>query len=422
MPVTLAVPNRDHPSSDRFNVVAHSLSPDRIRQLVDGHDVVVVQGSSLALFPAIDGRGKCLVVDLYDPFTLENFHIHASRPMEERVRIHRNDLNTIMHQILAGDFFMCGHDRQRDFWMGVLAAANRVNPQNSDFDRTFDRILAAVPSGLSDEPPRRSGTALKGVHPAVGKTDRVVLWMGGMWDWLDPLTLIRAVGHLRKEHPNLRLVLPAAPSPDPVVPRMRMLDDARALARKLGLEGTHVIFIGWIPFDARQNYLLEADLGVCMQRRHLETRYAMRTRLLDFIWARLPMVLSEGDFLSEACASAGVARLVPPGDDLAAAQAIGEQLGRPSLRADLHESFDPLLARFSWQNVAKPLLDYCQTPTRAPDHLAPYDEIVRGAVYLGDMAPAWQLPMRALQHIRSRGFAGLGHEVRIALRRRGLIP
>ena len=43
----------------------------------------------------------------------------------------------------------------------------------------------------------------------------------------------------------------------------------------------------------------EADLGVSAHRDHLEARYAHRTRLLDYLWAGLPVVATRGDALAE---------------------------------------------------------------------------------------------------------------------------
>ena len=64
---------------------------------------------------------------------------------------------------------------------------------------------------------------------------------------------------------------------------------ARELADRLGLTGTHVFFNeGWVAYDDRQNYLLDADIGVSTHLDHVETAFSFRTRVLDYLWASLP--------------------------------------------------------------------------------------------------------------------------------------
>ncbi len=43
----------------------------------------------------------------------------------------------------------------------------------------------------------RTRPAIKGVVPGIGPDDKVILWGGGIYNWFDPLTLLRAVDKLR---------------------------------------------------------------------------------------------------------------------------------------------------------------------------------------------------------------------------------
>jgi len=54
--------------------------------------------------------------------------------------------------------------------------------------KNLEKLLTVVPFGVSDDPPRRTRTALKGVVPGIGADDHVILWGGGVYNWLDPLT------------------------------------------------------------------------------------------------------------------------------------------------------------------------------------------------------------------------------------------
>ena len=91
--------------------------------------------------------------------------------------------------------------------------------------------------------------------------------------------------------PQVRLFFMGLRHPNPLVDEMRMATRARGLADQLGLTGTHIFFNeGWVPYEQRGDYLLEADLGVSAHFDDLESRFAFRTRLLDCFWASLPVV------------------------------------------------------------------------------------------------------------------------------------
>ena len=94
----------------------------------------------------------------------------------------------------------------------------------------------------------------------------------------------------------MRLVFLGMRHPNPLIPEMRMAVAARRLADELGLTGTHVIFNEeWVAYDERQNFLLDADIGVSTHLHHVETDYSFRTRILDYLWASLPIVSTTGD-------------------------------------------------------------------------------------------------------------------------------
>ena len=70
---------------------------------------------------------------------------------------------------------------------------------------------------------------------------------------------------------------------------------------------------GWVPYDEREAYLLESDIGVCAHHDHLEARFSFRTRVLDHFWAGLPSVVSSGDAIGDLVDRRGLGRAVAPG-------------------------------------------------------------------------------------------------------------
>ena len=179
-----------------------------LASLVAGADVVVVSGR-VELMTAVK---KPLVVDLYDPFVLSNLDLYGERFNRSGGRS-LLALRWLEHHLANGDFFLCASETQRSFWLGMLASAGRVNHANYAGDPELRRLLAIVPFGVPDRDPAPGAPAVKGVLPGIGTDDRVVTWAGGMWNWVDPLTLIRATALLREIDDARACLLYTSPSP-----------------------------------------------------------------------------------------------------------------------------------------------------------------------------------------------------------------
>jgi len=328
--VTLAAPS-PLPESAPFPLIETRRSI--LRDAVPRFDVALVQGYSLFQYSSLQ-QARHLVVDLYDPFVLENLEVHASQPPMARRRIHDYDVSLLRQQLILGDFFLCASERQRHFWIGMLTATNRVNPLTYDSDRALHRLIEVVPFGLPAEPPRKTGGGLRdGTN--ITADDVVVLWGGGIWNWFDPLTLLRAMAQAVRRRSDLKLVFMGTKHPNPSIPQMQMTGRANQLADELQLTGRYVFFRpGWVPYLKRQNLLADADIGVSLHFEHVETAYSFRTRVLDYLWAGLPLV---------------------------------QLADQPLLRQTYRRRVLDVAKRFRWDVVAQPLNEYCRSPWHAAD-------------------------------------------------------
>jgi GT2 family glycosyltransferase/glycosyltransferase involved in cell wall biosynthesis len=288
-------------------------------------DVVILQGHVLELVPELKkpDSTKLVVCDIYDPMHLELLEQGKQGTDEQRAKDLIGVTKVLNAQLRRGDFFLCASDRQRHFWLGHLAALGRLTPQLYDADPTADSLLAVVPFGLPGKPPTRTGAGPRGTLPGVGESDRVVLWAGGVYSWFDPLTLVRAVGELAARRSDLRLVFLGMTHPNPEVPEMDIGARTRSLAASLDLTGRHVFFNdGWVPYADRKNWLLDADCGVTTHFEHVETTFAFRTRVLDYLWANLPIVTTDGDSFADLVRAERLGVVVPPDDRSALADAL----------------------------------------------------------------------------------------------------
>jgi hypothetical protein len=156
------------------------------------------------------------------------------------------------------------------------------------------------------------------------------------------------------------------PNPD-LVGETWMLNEARRLSAELGLTGRHVFFNeGWVPYENRADWYLEADVGVSTNFEHIESHFSFRVRFLDYLWCGLPILCSSGDILAEAVERDKLGLTVAPGDVDGLAAAI-ETLADPSVRQEYGARVGALAGKYTWSQAAAPLVRFCDQPRRAPD-------------------------------------------------------
>ncbi len=362
LPVGLGSPEPAAPgfaSAEGFELFAYDRFslPARLKEA----RAVVVQGMVLARHRFIKRAGRPLVVDLYDPIFLEML----SQTEAEGSKAHNFNLAQIIESVRAGDFFLCASKKQRHLWLGFLAGCNRLNPLTFQDDPSLDRLLAIVPFGLPPARPQKTGpglSRLKEIEPG----DQVVLWNGGVWDWLEPEPLIEAVGRLAPENKSLKLVFMGVRNPDAALAESRALGRARDLVKRLNL-GQRVIFNDWVPYQERANWLLEAQVGACLYPAGLETDYSFRTRLLDCIWAGLPVLCSGGDDLSRVVAREDLGEVVADHHPATVAQALARLLTDSRRRQAIGLKTARVAADMTWPRVVEPLVEFLRAPHLAAD-------------------------------------------------------
>jgi glycosyltransferase involved in cell wall biosynthesis len=365
-PVTIGTPNQSPVRSEHLDI--QCFRGGALPRLLDKHPIVIAFGYLLRQHPVISRRADFLAMDIYDPFVLENLHMHDGLDLRERLVVHQYDLDVVMEQLARADFFLCASERQRDYWLGALSLANRINPFSYQRDPALRQLIDVVPFGVPSEPPRQTQAAIKGAHPGIHRDDVVVLWGGGIWNWFDPLTAIRAVHALRDERPAIKLFFMGLRHPNPENPEMIMAQRAVALARELGALDKQVFFReGWVPYAERVNFLCDADIGISLHTEHIETRLSYRTRILDYLWAGLPVVCTGGDVLSDEIAASAAGLAVPEGEMDTVVEALRGLARDPDRRAKMRARALALAATHTWERAAQPLLAFCRDPWVAAD-------------------------------------------------------
>jgi glycosyltransferase involved in cell wall biosynthesis len=340
-----------------------------LQALIENADVLLLNGYIIFKYPQLFKLDIPIIVDGYDPLLAEWLAATQNRP-EEQVLYWGEKIQQLMPQYLLGDFYICASERQRDWWLGLLENSGRINPWTVAADPSLRQLVDVVPFGLPSEAPRYTRPIIRGVWPGISAQDRLILWGGGLWLWLDPITAVRAVGRIRHSHPDVRLIFPGTNKPvaGPAQP-LTHLESVRQESERLGLLDRAVFFGDWIDYQDWPNVLLESNLAISLHfADHLETHLAFRARIMDCIWAGLPLVATRGDATSEIIGRYELGVLVDSQDVDGVAQALVQILEKP--RSAYQPAFEAARRLLTWENAARPLQTFCRAPRRAKDREA----------------------------------------------------
>lgn len=352
--------------NDRFECLTVPFG--QLEKVVKWAEVIIFQGFVMHHAPWIADTDKIIVVDIYDPMHLEQLEQFRTDDLTVRTQRIAATTDVLTKQLKRGDFFMCASEQQRHLWLGHLASVGRINPLNYEYDSSMRSLITICPFGLASSPATRTRAALRGVVPGIEQGDKVIIWAGGVYNWFDPLTLIRAVDVLRERHDNVRLFFLGMSHPNPDVPAMQMAYEAQQLSERLGLTGKYVFFNSeWVAYDDRQNYLLDADLGVSTHFEHVETTFSFRTRMLDYLWAGLPIVATGGDAFGELIQAQNLGLTVPEQDVEALVDALERSLYDHDFATECAQNVAALRTDFTWEKTLAPLMEFCRSAQRAPD-------------------------------------------------------
>jgi glycosyltransferase involved in cell wall biosynthesis len=389
--VTIAVPNdpaEAAPPTEGVQLVA--AETERLGKQADGHDWVLLH-AHLGNHYVAARDDLPLVVDLYDPFLIENLHYHRELGLGPFATDHA----TWRRQMAAGDLFLCSSEEQRLFYLGWLSALGRVNPLVLEEDPSLSRLIVELPFGAPEGAPPHAPARAE-VLPGVDD-DAPLLYFGGIYDWYDPDVVLEALPALLERDPRTSVIFVDHPHPE-LTPR-GVAGRAIERANDEGWTGGAVRFESWRPFERRFELPQICDLAVVTHRPGLEADLSLRTRLVDLMWLGLPTVVTEGGTMARVVREEGAGTVVPAADPVALAKAVGDLLDDVERRKRFAAAARGWARGRRWSEVASPLLEFAAAPRRDP-HRARFADLAPGGV--AAEGPLLRLLQRKLGRRRSR--------------------
>lgn len=274
-------------------------------------------------------RDQRIVYDLFDPAVLELRELYGNAP-SPRQRIHlAAEWWRLSEALMRADLLVCAARAQRRFYEQLQSG---------------EAPWIEVPFGLDlDE----TGGCEK-------PRDNIVVWGGGVWEWLDPVTAVEAIVQLNASGVRAKLLFMGRARPNRDLIDRRREDRFDAL---LARGGPHVAAnTEWIPYRERLSWLRAGKVAIMLHRRTAEAEYSIRTRLFDAIAAGVPVVASAGGFAADLVQRERLGIVVPPGDTKAVADAVRRLLTDDEMHSTCVESLERIRPRFAWEVVTRPLV------------------------------------------------------------------
>lgn len=351
---------------------------EELREHVAWADVLIGQGEVFTLHSWIVESEIVIIVDAYDPLHLEVLESGKDEGEESRRFLVDYCIDMLTTQLRRADYVICASEKQRDFWLGHLGALGRISPENYDADHSLRALIDVVPFGVSDDEAVQTRRGIRDGVEGIGVEDKVIIWGGGVYNWFDPLTLVKAVHLLSRHRPEVRLYFLGMKYPNPDVHESQMAAATVRLASELGLVGSHVFFnMDWVDYDDRINYLLDADVAVSTHSQHIETDFSFRTRILDYLWAGLPIVATEGDGFAALIRDHHLGAVVPQQDVGALVKSLEEVLFEGDISA-IRDNVRTFAGQMTWDKALRPLVDFVSHPAHAADFPESRDKAMGG--------------------------------------------
>jgi glycosyltransferase involved in cell wall biosynthesis len=366
--VTLAIPKGSSPSGDAgiLPYAVRNFTTSSLPRLLFDHDIIIANDFPLVAMLAFPFR--TFVLDYYTIYFIE--WLDLSREVVLGSDNHRRAWlggrrRRIGAELVQADFILTANDRQKDYYVGALIALGLIDPVTYDFDPGLHNLIEPAPHGIRPDPlPEPGKPALRGVYVGIKETDRLLIWNGGIVEWYDTETLLRAMAMIAQHRDDVKLVFVGGAYPGlGSVGLGRRFTQTVELAQELGLYNRNVFFdLSWVPYERMKDYMLEADLAVCTYFNNLETHFSFRTRFVDVFWAELPLICTEGDVLADMVRDRGLGIAVPEKDHTAVAAAIEKLLDDSDLYDRTKRNIRENNASMSWTKSFEQLVRFCRDP------------------------------------------------------------
>lgn len=268
--------------------------------------------------------------------------------------------------LLLSDKIFCRDRQVHTLLWGSLTSLGRVNLDNYLQHKKLRNIIEEAPFGLDKTSPKHKRDVYRGQYKKITQSDFLLMWNGGVWNWNDGQTLVKAMKRLQKE--KVKLIFQGFRHPDKEQKLSREAKKTLQIAKTSGLINKNIFFPDqWIPFHQRGNYLTECDVGVVSSPDIPEASLFLKTRVYDYLWGELPIILNECEAFAPIIEEKELGLVAKTGDARDWAGKIRQLKSNRTLRNKIIKNIRNYKKELTWNKTLKPVERYLDRPTRLKD-------------------------------------------------------
>lgn len=309
---------------------------------LDRYDFVVAQGRCAAQISGLNA-GIQLIIDLYDPYIIENLS-YANKSSDA---IYRNDHSEWVKMLRRGDYFLCANNHQKLFYLGWLMALDRLNPNAYENDKYYSYLVDVVPFGVT-LPTQKYQSLLENKDRSICR-----ILFGGIYDWYDPWTLLEAI----KDEPNYQVIFVRNPNVD-TTPQ-KIFHEIEKFCKKSSMSDSQIKIIDWVPYERRFDLLHDVDMLIAPHEQGLESELSLRTRFIEALAVGCPVICTEGGGVAGLVNKHGGGRVVAEKNKQQLKVAIESIYNHKLDGKNWSDSSKIISSLYSWEKVLQPLIEHC---------------------------------------------------------------
>lgn len=356
---------KNKPTSEFESINITTWNENSIATSIQDFDTVIVSYCMGDLSVGIANSIKAnqqLVLDCYVPIYVE-ISARGSDNLKGEYAAFNGEVDRWAAVLRRGDIYLCANPNQKRYYQGVLSALGRINPATYE-----DDSILVVPYGIYRDKPVVKSQPITQILGKQKEPDyKKILWFGGIYPWFDLRTLVDATKKINKTVPA-KLVIVGAKNPFNAHPDfVKRYDQFMEYVNSNQENKENIIFQDWVEFNSRADWYLDSDLVILINKTGNENELAWRTRLVDYVWADLPILTNGGDPLGEELIAAGAASRL---DDLSSdglAKSMTELLARPKELDRLKKNLAIIRPKYYWDTVTASLYEKIINHTRPTD-------------------------------------------------------
>lgn len=330
------------PSKAKFIPVSNFIK--LLRAFFDS-DVIVLHGGGplIMLLASIAGfLGKSIILDCYVPHWVELDEI-VKKSKSNKVKLFIKAYFNVARSFFGVVFFnavIVANQRQLDLMRGMMAPFWSTH----EFSRIHVIPFGCDVKATNDQHCNSRELLSKLAGEEFSKSDFLIGWLGGAYEWFDMDAVIEAVTKAIKENSNIKLILFGVENEAKKDIVSNMPDFAHG----------NVFFLPWVDFSKRMEYWAGFDISLVWGGEGYENDYASRTRNFDCLTLGLPIIQNKDSEWGARLENSGAGKATT----LENLPCVLVKLSHsPDTVNSMRRAMEKLAAGFYWHKSAKKILE-----------------------------------------------------------------